>query len=89
MSSPPGGEILLYQTDDGRTRVECRFEQETIWLSQSLMADLFQATHQNITMHIRAICEEGEADAAATCKSYLQVGLEGEGARTMKGELRR
>jgi hypothetical protein len=44
--SLPGGEILLYQTDDGRTRVECRFEQETIWLSQALMAELFQTTTQ-------------------------------------------
>jgi hypothetical protein len=49
----------------------------TTWLSQSLMAELFQTTPQNITLHIRAIYEEGEADEAATCKDYLQVRLEG------------
>ena len=40
----PGGEILLYQTEDGRTRIECRFEDNTLWLSQTLMADLFQTS---------------------------------------------
>ena len=41
---PPNGEILLYQTEDGRTRIECRFQDETLWLSQALIADLFQMT---------------------------------------------
>lgn len=74
---PPNGEILLYQTEDGRTRIECRFENETLWLSQALMAELFQTTPQNITLHIKALYEEGEADEAATCKDYLQVRQEG------------
>ncbi len=66
---PPGGDIVLYQTEDGRTRIECRFENETLWLTQALMAELFQTTPQNITLHIRALYEEGEADEAATCKA--------------------
>src|SRR5208337_4274313 len=70
---PPNGEILLYQTEDGRTRIECRFENETLWLTQALMADLFQTTPQNITLHIKSLYEEGEAVEAATCKDYLQV----------------
>ena len=70
---PPEGEILLYQTEDGRTRIECRFENETLWLTQALMADLFQTTPQNITLHIKSLYEEGEAVEAATCKDYLQV----------------
>ena len=74
---PPNGEILLYQTEDGRTRIECRFENETLWLSQALMAELFQTTPQNITLHVKAVYEEGEADEAATCKDYLQVRQEG------------
>jgi hypothetical protein len=78
MAVPPSGEILLYHTEDGRTRVECRFDQETLWLSQSLMAELFQTSPQNITLHIKAVFEEGEADEAATCKEYLQVRQEGE-----------
>ena len=73
----PFGEILLYQTEDGRTRIECRFQDETFWLSQALMAELFQTTPQNITLHIKALYEEGEADETATCKDYLQVRQEG------------
>jgi hypothetical protein len=73
----PSGEFLLYTTEDGRTRIECRFENETIWLSQALMADLFQTTPQNITIHLKALYEEGEIEEAATCKDYLQVRDEG------------
>lgn len=73
----PGGEILLYQTEDGRTRIECRFEDNTIWLSQALMADLFQTTVPNINLHIKNILSEGELTAAATIKDYLMVRPEG------------
>jgi len=77
-SSEPSGELLLYQTDDGRTRVECRFADETLWLSQALMAELFQTTPQNVTLHLRALYQESEIDGeAATCKDYLQVRVEG------------
>jgi hypothetical protein len=72
------GEVLLYTTEDGRTRVECRFEDDTIWLSQALMAELFQTSTQNITLHLRSIYEDGEANEEATCKNYLQVRIEGE-----------
>ena len=71
------GEIIFYQTEDGRTRVECRFEHETLWLSQALMAELFQTTPQNITLHLKALFAEGELDETATCKDYLHVRLEG------------
>ena len=71
------GEILFYQTEDGRTRVECRFEQETLWLTQAAMAELFQTTPQNITRHLKAIYGEGELSEEATCKQYLQVQMEG------------
>lgn len=76
-SRPPNGEIILYQTEDGRTRVECRFEHETLWMSQALMAELFQTSPQNITLHLKALCAEGEIDEQATCKEYLQVRQEG------------
>ena len=62
MSSPPGGEILLYQTEDGRTRVECRFQDETIWLSQALIAELFQKDVRTINEHLQNIYEEEELD---------------------------
>jgi hypothetical protein len=69
--------IILYQTEDGRTRVQCRFESETIWLTQAQMGELFQTTPQNVTLHLKAIFAEGELVEAATCKDYLQVRAEG------------
>lgn len=74
---PPRSEIILYQTEDGRTRIQCQFENQTVWLTQALMAELFQTTPQNITLHLRAIYAEGELIEAATCKEYLQVRYEG------------
>lgn len=73
----PRGELVVYQTEDGRTRVECRFERETLWLTQALIAELFQTTPQNITIHLKALYDEGEIDEATTCKEYLQVRREG------------
>jgi len=86
IDTQPGGELLLYQTEDGRTRIECRFENETLWLTQAQMAELFQTTPQNITLHLKSIYEEGEQAEEATCKSYLQVRQEGE--RTIKRQVR-
>jgi hypothetical protein len=71
------GEIVLYRTDDGRTRVECRFEEGTIWLTQMQLAELFQTSVPNINLHLKAIYAEGEVDEAATIKSYLRVQTEG------------
>lgn len=76
-SAEPGGEILLYQTEDGRARVECRFVENSLWMSQASIAELFQTTPQNVTQHLRALFQEGELEAGATCKDYLQVRLEG------------
>jgi hypothetical protein len=76
-SAPTGGEIILYQTEDGRTRIQCRLENETVWMTQALMAELFHPTPQNITLHLPAIYAEEELGEAATCKDYLQVRSEG------------
>ncbi len=78
LQAPQPGEFLLYETEDGRTRVECRFAEDTIWLSQAMMAELFQTSPQNITLHLKALYAEGEITSEATCKSYLQVRSEGE-----------
>jgi hypothetical protein len=75
--APGPGDILLYQSEDGRARVEIRLDGETLWLTQAQMAELFQTTPQNITLHLRAIYAEGELDSAATCKDYLHVRPEG------------
>jgi hypothetical protein len=70
-------EILLYQTEDGQTKVEVRLDNETVWLSQVQMAELFQTTKQNISLHIRNIYEEGELQEISTVKDYLTVQNEG------------
>lgn len=73
----PNSEIILYQTEDGRTRIQCRFENETLWLTQAQIAELFDTTPQNVTLHLKGIFAEGELAEAATCKDYLQVRQEG------------
>lgn len=82
----PRSEMILYQTEDGRTRIECRFEDETLWLTQALMAELFQVSPQNITLHLKAIYAEAELDEASTCKDFLQVRQEG--SRSVSRSLR-
>ena len=73
----PGGELLLYQTEDGRTRIECRFDNETIWLSQALMADLFQVAVSSVNEHLKGIYAEGELQAGATIRKFRMVRKEG------------
>lgn len=70
-------EFLLYQTEDGRSQVEVRLEQDTVWLTQAQMAELFQSTKQNISLHIRNIFAEGELVELAVVKEYLTVQQEG------------
>ena len=74
---PPNSNLILYQTADGQTRLECRFDDQTLWLTQAQMAELFQTTPQNVTLHLKAIFAEGELEERATCKDYLQVRPEG------------
>ena len=69
-------EIILYQPDN-EVRLEVRLEDETVWLTQAQMAELFQTTSQNITIHIRSIYSENELESEATCKDSLQVRREG------------
>ncbi len=73
----PQGEFILFRSEDGQTHVECRFESDTLWLSQAEIANLYQITPQAITQHIKAIYEEGELVQNSTCKSFLQVRQEG------------
>ena len=70
------GEIVVYQPDD-ITRLEVRVNEETVWLTQGQMAELFQTSPQNVTIHIRNIYDEGELQKNPTCKEYLQVKQEG------------
>ena len=80
MSEPTpenNSQIIIYQTESGRTKIDVRLEGETVWLTQKLMADLFQVKPQNITMHLKNIYQEGELDENSTCKDFLQVQTEG------------
>lgn len=77
LQEPPKGEILVYRTEDGRVKLDVRLENETLWLTQQLMADLFQTTKQNISLHIKSVIEEGELFPEATVKKYLTVRQEG------------
>ena len=81
----PQSEIILYQTEDGRTRVQCRFENETVWLTQKLMADLFQIGVGTVNHHLKAIFAEGELLPEATIRRYRIV--QSEGARQIAREV--
>lgn len=71
------GDIVIYQTEDGGTKIDVRFEGETVWLTQQQMAELFQTSRTNIVEHIGHIYEEGELDEASTCRKFRQVRDEG------------
>ena len=73
MKEEQKGEILLYQAEDGTTKIEVRLENENVWLTQKMMAELFQTTPQNITIRLKNIFDEGELKEDATCKDFLQV----------------
>jgi len=70
-------EFLIFTSQAGERSIEARYEDETIWLTQKLMAELFAVSRENITMHLRGIYESGELQEEATCKDFLQVRREG------------
>ena len=70
-------QIIIYTTEKGETKLEVRLENETVWLTQKLMAKLFQTTIPNINMHLKNIFDEGELDPESTIKDFLIVRLEG------------
>ncbi len=71
------GEILIYQSEDGLTNIEVKIQDETVWLTQQQMADLFQTSRTNVVEHIRHIYDEGELDETSTCRKFRQVRKEG------------
>ena len=71
------GEILIYQTEDGLTKLDVRMEDETVWLTQQQMAELFQTSRTNVVDHIKNIYEDGELDENSTCRKFRQVRMEG------------
>ena len=77
MPDSPKGEMLIYQTDDGRVKLDVRLENETIWLTQQLMADLFQTSKQNIGQHLKKIFEEGELIQDSVVKKFFTTAADG------------
>ena len=71
------GEILIYQTDDGQTNIEVKIEDDTVWLTQQQMSELFQTSRTNVVEHIKHIYEAGELDEISTCRNFRQVRKEG------------
>lgn len=71
------GEIVIYQSENGDTKIDVRFVDETVWLTQQQMAELFQSSRTNIVEHIGHIYEEGELDEESTCRKFRQVRMEG------------
>ena len=72
------GEIVLYQSEDGKIRLETRLENESLWLTQPQIAELFHTTVPNISMHIKNVFDEGELQLEATVQDFLTVRQEGE-----------
>ncbi len=82
-SSPAaGGEFLLYQTEDGRTRLEVRLQAETVWLTQNQMAELFRTTKQNVSLHIQNIFKEKELREDSVVKEFLTTAADGKSYQT-------
>ncbi|MBU1754612.1 hypothetical protein KKG56_12335 [bacterium] len=78
MKKLPDNQIAFYQSPDGSVNIEVLYAEENIWLSQKKMAELFDTTTQNITMHLKNIYSDGEAEQTANCKDFLQVQKEGQ-----------
>lgn len=71
------GQFLVYRDEEGKLKIDVRLEDESVWLTQQLMAELFQSSKQNISHHVKSIYEEGELTPEATVKNYLTVRQEG------------
>jgi hypothetical protein len=75
-------ELLMYQSDDGQIRIQVRLEENTVWLTQKMMADLFGTSIPNVNMHIRSIFDQGELQEAAVIKEFLITAADGKNYQT-------
>jgi hypothetical protein len=81
-SAPPCGQFLVYQTEDGKLKIDVRFEGETVWLTQAHMAELFQTTKQNLGQHLKNIFEEGELAQESVVKNFFTTAADGKNYST-------
>ena len=77
MTDTNPSQFIIYQSEDGQTRLDVRFMDETVWLTQALMAELFSTTPENVLMHLKNIYQEAELDQISTTKDFLVVRQEG------------
>lgn len=77
MSENKTGEIVIYQTDDGQTKIDVRFEDETVWLTQAQLVDLYQSSKANVSEHIKHIFEEGELDENSVVRNFRTTAADG------------
>ncbi len=84
MSKQQDSHFIIYQDEEGRTRLEVRLDNETVWLSQKLMAELFQTSSDNISLHLKNIYTDAELDEKATTEDYSVVRQEGKRQVTRK-----
>ncbi|MGI5071148.1 virulence RhuM family protein [Treponema pectinovorum] len=77
MENENKGNIVIYQSNDGLTKIDVKFEDETVWLTQQQMAELYKTSRTNVVEHIKHIYEEGELDKSSTCRNFRQVQTEG------------
>jgi len=79
---PTKSQILIYRSEDGRIKLDVRFEGETVWLTQQLMADLFQSTKQNVGQHLKRIFDEGELTEISVVKKFFTTAADGKNYAT-------
>jgi len=79
---PPKGQFLVYRAEDGRVRIDVRLENETVWLTQQHMADLFQSSKQNIGQHLKRIFDDGELAEDSVVKNFFTTAADGKEYRT-------
>ncbi len=78
----PNSDLILYQTVDGRTRIQCRFKNETVWLTQQHMAELFQTTKQNVGQHLKSLFAEVELVQDSVVKDSFTTAADGKNYAT-------
>ena len=77
MTTDKKSALIIYQTDDGRTRIQTRLEDESVWLTQAQMAELFQTTKQNVGQHLNKIFEDGELVEDSVVKKFFTTAADG------------
>ena len=78
MENQNKGDIVIYQTKDGLTKIDVRFEDETVWLTQAQLVELYHSSKANISEHIKHIFEEGELEESSTVRNFRTVQIEGD-----------